>query len=187
MKIRICVLILILFCVALAGCRSENPGLRPGSTRPYTVWFSDPKDYYTNILTVAQAETPFTLVLPTYLPEGISPIPHLSGRARDEFDNEIPVRIEYKKVKDDNVMVDITEFNLEITTLPYDEDIYLEYSNNQVLEHQSKTVSMNGNGKITGDVVLYTYSWNNSGLCFNVSIREMEREEARKIVQSMIE
>jgi hypothetical protein len=186
MKIRLYLIILVLICLTLTGCRSDNTELLPGSIRPYTVWFSDPRDYNTNILSVAQAETPFTLVFPSYLPEGINPFPQIAGRAREEFDNEESVTITYKGAKSGDDMIIIEEYNLTYNVLPNDEDTYLSYSNIQVLEQESNGLDFNSEGKLI-TVVGYHYDWNMNGISFGVTVYEYERDEARRIVQSMIE
>jgi hypothetical protein len=176
---------MIITCLALAACSAHNTEQRPGFTRPYTVWWSNPREYNSNVLSVAQAETPFTIILPSYLPAGIYQTPHFAGPAQEEFDDNDSVRITYKRQRNGDDLIIIEETSKNITTYPGENYIYLMYLNTEVLEEKRTLLSFTGDGKSI-NVTGYLYAWNRNGLHFAVTVAEYERDEARKIVESMI-
>jgi hypothetical protein len=187
MKTKLLLIVEVLLCIALAACSSYDSEQQQGSSKPYTVWFTNPSEYHTNVLSVAQAETPFIIILPSYLPEDISHTPHLGGRAKSEFDDTYPVTIIYKNQRTDNDLINIDEYNLNITTLPSSKEIsYLRYLDTQVLEQASSGVTFAGDGKTTIPTAFYEYSWNRNGLHYDVKVTDHDRDEARKIIESMI-
>jgi hypothetical protein len=178
-------LTVILACLILAACSSNNPEQQPGSSRSYTVRFTDPAEYRTNVLSVAQTETPFTIIIPLYIPANIDPTPNFAGRARNEYEVRVPLLITYKRQTSDSDIVLIQELNSTIKTVPLSEDIYLTYLDTQVLEQKLTLVSFNSEGSqilVPGQ----GYDWNRNGIHFDLTVRELDRDEARKIVESMI-
>jgi hypothetical protein len=178
--------ILILFTIQISSCRStENDG-NPVTPSPYTIWFSNPREYHTNVLAIAQAETPFTIILPTYLPEELDPYPDIEGRAKSEFVDLEPVTITYSRNKSGYLPVSIMEYNMTMITTPSSdyEFEYLLYWDIQVLEKKTKAFSFHDSTAV--DVLEFIYKWNQNGLHYIVCIPEFDREEARKIIESMI-
>jgi hypothetical protein len=68
--------------------------LPPLACIPQTYWLSETY-YRTNVLEVAQEQTPFTIVLPTYLPSNLDPAPYIEGYAKDYFEDDDPLSIMY--------------------------------------------------------------------------------------------
>ena len=85
MKIVPMLLAVAIACLALTtSCRPDTAEGQWDSQQLWTVWFSDPKEYATTDIRVAQKETPFTIILPTYVPDGFDPLPTIQGRAKAE-------------------------------------------------------------------------------------------------------
>lgn len=184
--ILLVIVLFVLSSLLCAGCNSDNLSIRSGSTSPYTVWWNDPHEYNTNVLSIAQKQTPFSIVLPSYLPDDISPIPHFSGRALDEWDDDISLIVSYRNIKPGSEMIIIEEYNVIITVVPGEDSEYLMFGDTQVLERRDTALSMDENDQFI-DVDAYYYSWNSNGIHFDVSISDYDNEEARNVVRSMIE
>ena len=125
------ILSLFLFCGCLDNTETE------------TIWFE--VGYRTNDVEVAQQETPFNIVLPTYVPDDLDPVPYIEGRSKDYFRDDWPITILYYKCEpdpdDENMRYATTplwieESNREITALPSGDSVYLTISGIEVLEEE---------------------------------------------------
>jgi len=132
-------------------------------------------------LSVAQQETPFTIVLPKYTPNDLLPFPVLQGTVKSEFKDNRPIRIMYYRSGEDFNPILIEEYNIFITRQPSDGFSYISISDVEVLE-ESTTMAKD----ITNFVPSYNYSWNYHNTHYNVMIAEYQREECRKVIESMI-
>lgn len=163
------------------ACTSEQKA----DSEFYTIWFKDSQEYRTNDMEVAQKETPFTIILPTYLPVDLIIHPFFEGRARSAFSDDIPLSIMYYRTGDSFPYVDIEEYSKSISILSSDNSNYLELSDIEVLEQETAQFSFTSMGEATF-IPGFTYAWNNDGVYFYVRIMEYQLDEARKIVESMI-
>jgi hypothetical protein len=148
----------------------------------WTTWFDNPKEYATNNLDVAQEETPFTIILPSYLPYDLNPIPVIQGRAKSEFLNQEPITINY--YKNGGQIITILEYNMVMETVRENDSTLLVFGNIEVLEMTTSRVSVIDKKYITEPG--YVYNWNKGGVHYNLHIFEFARDEGRKIVESMI-
>jgi hypothetical protein len=188
MNTRIILLTVVLTCLIMAGCGSNNEK----TPRPYTVWWSNPKGYNTNVLSVAQKETPFTIILPSYFPADVIPVADISGLAKSEFNSEVPVSIQYKRHRQDGdrTMVEptiiIEEYSQIKDYLPDIDDIFLTFNDIQVLEMKNNAGLMNSKG-MAFMVSSLIYSWNYKGIHYHVTTISYECDKARKIIESMVQ
>lgn len=179
-----CIVGFIVSAAILGACGYGQPGTKGDSARPWTVWFTNPREYATNSLDVAQRETPFTIVLPTHVPADLAPLPIIQGRAKSDFDNTVPVRISYRRGDTELVIIEESNMTFPISSPSDNRSRYLDYSGTQVLEFET-TWLWPRDGAIV-DVPAFIYSWNKGGVHFLVDIIEYDRDEARKIVESLI-
>jgi hypothetical protein len=191
MKSNIYLYATICVCLILAGCGAENPEQQTKTPRPITVWDDNHKAYYTNVVSVAQAETPFPIVLPSYLPADVIPGIYFRGRAKSEFIDDDPVEITFKRDRkegDGGVIEEsiIIEEYSEIQNFLHESDaISFTYLGTQVIEEKGSAMSMTGQG-VAFSVSSHTYFWNKNGVQFVVTIISYETDEARNIIESMI-
>ena len=164
----VCVLILVSSCNVPNGTSSSNVG---------------------GIIENLQKEVPFTIVIPAYLPVGISPYPTgILGPGKGRFsDSSIMVGFGYSKKGSNTEGIDIYEENYEVTFIPsYPSSVYLNIRGVQVLEEESELVlpseSPSENKILNG----YFYGWNRNGINFELTIYGYEIDEGRKVVESMI-
>lgn len=148
----------------------------------WTTWFENPKEYATTNLDVAQKETPFTIILPSYLPNDLNPIPVIQGRAKSEFFNEEPITINY--YKNGGQIITILEYNMVMETVGENDSTLLVFENIEVLEMTTSRISVIEKKYSTEPG--YVYNWNKGGVHFNLHIFEFPRNEGRNIVESMI-
>jgi hypothetical protein len=167
----------------MVACLGNQAG-SGNSSRPWTVWFQNPKEYATNDLEVAQRETPFTIILPKYVPEDVSNMPIFQGRAKIDFQNNVPVKISYKMKGTDSLIIEETQKTIIVLPTSDNTSRYLEYDNVQILEQDSEWSFPTNNGTIK--VPRHIYNWNKDGISFDVLVLGHERAEARKVVDSMV-
>jgi hypothetical protein len=152
---------------------------------PDTIWFSNPNSYRTNVLDIAQKETPFTIVLPTYVPNDIIPFPYIEGLAKSDFRDDLPVRIMYYTARYASNPIYIEESQGAKGTLPAGDYSYLAISGIEVLEDKTQSPWVT-DPKTISFVQCLDYSWNKDDVHYYVSVYEYQPNEARKIVESMI-
>jgi hypothetical protein len=180
-KSVVSILLSILYVLVL--CNSCNTQKPTNSSRYYTVWFSNPKEYRTNDITTAQKETPFTIILPIYLPKEFSTLPDFAGLAKKDFNNESPITITYQSYK--RVPIVIEEYNEIHNVIPSAVvSTYLIYSDVQVLEQETQLMSIKDDQSTL--VPGFIYTWNKNNVHFEVTIAEYGKEEAQKVIGSMI-
>lgn len=148
-----------------------------------TIWFEDTHEYRTNNPEVAQNETPFTIVLPTYLPEDLTIHPFFEGHSKSAFRDDIPVRIMYYRHSEDFSYIYIREYNQVFEILPSDEGNYILFSEVKVLEQDIEIFVFSGD---SNNIPGFLYTWNRSDVHFEVEIYDYQRDIAREIIESMI-
>jgi hypothetical protein len=156
-----------------------------------TMWFDDPPGFITRNLEIAQNETPFTIILPTYTPDDFILPPHIRGHLKeaynqsDIFSPALSIDITYYRSGQGFPAAIFREYNTSITQIPRREYTFFNIHGVEVLEHEyeqlmfseSETYFMPG----------FSYSWNFDGRHFRINIYEYEQDECRKIVESMIQ
>jgi hypothetical protein len=145
-------------------------------------WFVDENGHFhTNDVKLAQKEIPFTIVVPTYIPDVFvtNYQYEIIGPFKNILPNNIEVEIQYW---DDKHQIYISEYNIKEVMLPNEElkPIYFEVARIRVLRQTTGLTS--SSGRIEG----LSFDWNTNGLTFEVEIFNIPEEEGRKIVESMI-
>ena len=97
--------LLLVSCIFISGCISEvndthqsEELTKDTQTTDSVHWFRDNKGrFYTNDVNLAQREIPFTIVVPSYIPEcfGTDYLYEITGPYIDESRNIIEVKIRY--------------------------------------------------------------------------------------------
>ena len=169
-------LILLLVFSAIPGC-TQGPA-------EDIFWVVDSQGmFHTSDLERAQQEIPFTIIVPTYLPDNLDPdSPYeIGGPLNDSSENEnITVWISYRA--EGEHIIEIEENSETFIMLPTSEfnPIYLDIAGVQVLQQETY---LYGGTTIEG----IRFDWNQGGLTFSVLVFSYSQEEAIKIVESMIE
>jgi len=119
-----------------------------------------------------QKELPFTLIVPTYFPHGLSPTSINIGKpTHDNDSNTTVVRIVYS-IRGTGKTIDIQEDNL-------DEIMLASGISETFIVDNVKVLSQEINSE-------YLYSWNNNGVAFTLDLYGWGNDEGQKIVESMI-
>jgi hypothetical protein len=165
----------------ITSCSINKAENNTGKT--FTVWWSDPDEYNTNVLSVAQEETPFTIILPEYLPDSIATGPIFSGPAKNEFKENASLSISYRGREGKSI--EILEYSKK-QSLPLNDDAtHFYYLATEVVEIYFNEIDFNDNGS-TLFIPVYAYNWNWNDIHVDVTIYNYECDEARNIVKSMI-
>ena len=125
-RILVAILVLLMvLCVVLSGCISEVDDTdqsedlnKDTQTTDTSHWIRDSKGHFhTNDVNLAQREIPFTIVVPSYIPEcfGTDYLYEITGPYIDEFRNIIEVKIRYDK---DDYKIYISEQSRKSTMIP---------------------------------------------------------------------
>jgi hypothetical protein len=175
-------LALSILLVPLFACKTDSRD----TFRPQTILFEN--GYRTNVVGVAQKETPFTIILPTYVPDDLIFSPYLEGPKSDLWNEHNSIRIMYYTqyythgpYRTTPVMIE--ESNYEIYYLSPDR--YLTMSGIEVSETELE--SYWPTDLDTFSLVRHLrYDWNDNGVHYCVDTYDYDQSEARKIVESMI-
>jgi hypothetical protein len=152
------------------------------TTQPKEIWTTDlAGNINTNNLERIQNITPFTIVIPKYLPEELKQYPVWVIKEKNTDAPEITtIRLQYDNRSSTNIKaLDISEINSPKTGSSFHVDqneIY--YSGVKIDEIHNIDSQQN---------VEYTYDWYSRNIRFLCSITGYEQTEARKIATSMIE
>ena len=171
----------ILLLTQFLGCRCENEG---------TFWFTDPPEvFHTNDVERAQKEIPFIIILPTYIPDDIPSYPYMiEGPVRGTYpEDEIGIIVSYIANYVDGPTVYIKELNRVVVVYPppNSEAIYLDVGGIQILEHKTSILEVShssGSENVPG----FSYTWNRDEISFDVGVYRFDRDDARRIIESMI-
>jgi hypothetical protein len=174
--ILILIIALLLLTAFFSGCGAVK--------NSDTVWFIDPNgQFHTNDIKLAQREIPFTITLPSYLPNNIDPN---QVRIVGPFDESYEpywngIRIEISYVNGDS-RIYIDEKNVSLVMEPNNEakPVYHDIVGIRVLQ---QTAQLAGSSGITEGLA---YDWNYDKLTFSVQTFSISEEETFKIVESMV-
>jgi hypothetical protein len=158
----------------LSGCLIDT-----GSN---TFWVIDSDNHFhTTDIERAQNEVPFSIIFPTYLPDGMDPkSPNLiSGPIKALGYHEVEIIIDYV---DDDRRVYIYEQNVRLNWQPTEEldPIYLDIAGIKILCQKAQMLSSSGTTEGLG------FHWNQDSLTISVSIYSISQEEGIKIIESMV-
>lgn len=132
-----------------------------------------------------QKQVPFTIILPTYLPDGIGPDPFMQGPFK--IDEEILlVKIEYqKRPSDKHIFIEEknSSFNINSLPTPSSENTFLDINGITILEQKIPEVSPPPTSPTKYG---FAYSWHENGTDININIFGYDRDECREVVKSMI-
>jgi hypothetical protein len=167
---------LIIACISLSLCFSGC-----GSV-------DEPSGYDTQAIEKLQEEVPFAIVVPTYLPDDIGPDPYIV-QGPFKVDEEILwIEIEYQKRGGSGKVIIIDEqnsmFYVNADWASYPERTYLDIAGIKVREETTEAVPYPTDEPINYG---FRYVWNKGGTDFLVDIFGYEKDECRKIIESMIQ
>ena len=160
----------------LSACGGSGVYVNRGTGK---VWYVDDSGgVQTNDLVRLQQATPFTIVIPSYLPVEVSSAPvmfikTIGIRSEDDVD----VRFSYWN-SPKGVTIKETDYPSDL--IPNPGYSYIQINNINVLQMPSK----NFVGSVTVDV--YSYAWDKGGVSFTVDVWDYSEAESRKTVGSMI-
>jgi hypothetical protein len=176
MRSKLVYLGLILLLATLPGCTQ--------SSGEEIFWVVDSQGmFHTSDLERAQQEIPFTIILPTYLPDNLDPdSPYeIGGPVKGSSEDEnVRVWISYKA--EGERLIEIEENSRATIMLPTPSlnPVHLDIAGIQVLQQDTY---LYGETTIEG----LAFYWNQVGLTFSVLVFSYNQNEAIKIVESMIE
>lgn len=172
-------------CCAETGVDNTSPSTPPPAANGSIYWMEAQGRFCTNDLARAQAEIPFTILLPTYIPDKRedAPLPQIEGPLRiSSSDNEIEVIIRYLVYLGSDIPghVFITERNSPISLGDPELDPELE-----LIEICGKQVVKTEGNFALGPGVWFSFNLDN--IYFVVEVYNLPTEEAVKVVESLIE
>jgi hypothetical protein len=178
------ILVLGIGCLSRPAPDGRQPEL-PSPQDDALPWAEAYGQFYTRDVARAQAEIPFRIVLPSYVPErpGEARPPNLDGPLRDyQFDGRVELRIFYSVElgNEEPGLIYIVETNY--VRVPGDPRLNPDLKEGQI---RGKQVIWTEGDFGLGPGVKYYFSQDN--VYFSVGIYNFPREEAFKIVESMIE
>jgi hypothetical protein len=168
--ITISLIFMLLAASLLSGCNTD--------TNSDIYWFRDPVGFFhTNDLERAQEEIPFTIILPSYLPEdmGLSTL-KIYGPI------EINIGDYYQGIE------------VQISYISGEREIYIYEDNPGQIMHPNPDLEPSY-FKINGITVLrqatgikegLSYNWNHEKISYAVRVYRIDDDEAFRIVESMI-
>jgi len=140
--------------------------------------------FQTRILESAQKETSFTIVVPGYLPRDINPKPYIYGSRRSPPYNMM-IELQYVLKENNEIAIFIEENDVNIDFLPSQTDSSrFDFHGVNILE-QKTVIDLFGR-KGTEEMVGRSFSWNKETMSFRMQIFNYARDEALKIIESMI-
>ena len=141
--------------------------------------------FCTNDLARAQAEIPFTILLPTYIPDERQDalLPQIEGPLRtSDDDNEVEVIVRYAVYLDSDITGHIFIRERNSTLLPPDPELNPDY---EYLDIRGKRlVKTEGNFPLGSGIIFY---FSHDNIYFVVETYNLSAEEALKVVESMID
>lgn len=170
MKKAILLIITIFLLVSLLACGTSNTST------------SSTSNYDTHLIEIVQKQVSYTIVIPTYFPEGIQPYPAaVSGPAHEqELDSFEIIQINYQ---DKDNAIQIIEKYYTNTPLPSESTLtYLDIQGIKVSEETSQLLGRNPLHLLQG----LQYEWHKDGLNIQVGVFGFSQDECRKVVESMI-
>ncbi len=137
-----------------------------------------------------QGKVPFTIILPTYLPNDIGPQPYLVQGPFKMNGETLLVKIGYQKRGSDNdtfkgifIEEQNSSFYTNTDSESHPERTYLNFRGTKVHEEETEAVPYP-----PGDPVAhgFRYFWNRDGVDFHIDIFGYSKDECRKVIESMI-
>lgn len=174
----------IITCVILfLGCSN--------TTTHESFWYVDEYNaFHTNDIEKAQNEIPFKIIIPEYLPDTIPPEPYMiAGPIKGVVpDDETEIMISFPTNSEGDYLVNISEMNRNYTTSLSSgvENSLIDIGGFEVLEFNSGyyLTSPEGDSRY---VTAIEYEWNADNKHYSVRVSGYGKEEAVKIVESMID
>ena len=148
-----------------------------------TYWIESQGRFFTDDLARAQAKIPFTILLPTYFPDNTDHVPPMIDGPLDSNDNRIEVNIKYLLYLSDGIScpVIISESNYPSSLGDPELNPDLE-----LIEIDGKQVIKTKDNFSPEDEGAY-FSFKIEDIYIVVETRYLPVEEAKKIVESMIQ
>lgn len=150
-------------------------------------WVTDSSGAFTtNNIERAQEETPFRIIIPSYLPSGFFTDPLLRGSLKGVVpEDNVSILLNYKTKEAYGGMILIVEQSM--TMLPPDpslnpECMMIEIAGIETVECESKLPLPKPDGTAG-----FEFYWNQDGIFLIVSIYGYDHGESVKIVESMIQ
>ncbi len=172
----------ILGCIQNSTSKAQENDIVTPYQKDKSHWFVDENGHFhTDNVTLAQKKIPFTIVVPSYIPDVFvtNYQYEIIGPFKNILPNNIEVEIQYW---DNRHQIYISEYNIKEIMLPNQEfkPIYYSIAGIQVLKQITGFTT--SSGRIEG----LGFYWNINNLTFKVEIFNIPEEEGIKIVESMI-
>ena len=165
-------LLILVFLTAsfLFGCKRD--------TESDIYWFRDPVGFFhTNDLDRAQEQIPFTIILPTYLPEdmGLDALKIYGPREVNIGDDIRGTEVQISYISGDREIYIDEDDSGQVMHPASDSPVFLDINGMMILKQVSSIEERIG------------FDWNHDGIRYAVRVYSIDEEEAIKIVKSMIE
>jgi hypothetical protein len=173
-------IILLVNCITLCGCQDFKYSTSKGY---YWTVIPGTDKYQTNDISKAQAESPFLIVVPSYLPDELDRTPYsIRGDLKKAQEQQASINISYQgSVHNSYKNIRISESQTSYYVNSPTE--YITIGGIKVFIQSSVTVGLAGTQVISvPSTILF---WNKDGVDFTVTVDEYSRDEAIKIVESM--
>lgn len=186
---QICTLVVMtLTAIGITGCGSESESL---------AWETDQQGlFYTQDVSKAEEEVGFRILTPTYLPDNLCGPPHIIGPVQGSLwmsdnDDEVGVELTYGAPDTVEGLLILNEWNFEFG--PPDPNINEGYEvfridETEVVEKEHIETIVGGGGPDGFiDHPGFLFWWNDGDIYYQAGIYHYERDEAVRIIESMIE
>lgn len=153
-------------------------------------WFTDPPGtFHTNDVQKAQEEIPFQIILPAYVPVELESSPYIEGPVKGTCpDNSVGITVRYQAEETTGYYsLLIEEESGAITIYPASDARvrYIDIDGVHVMEQEYEQTTISPSGMNQRQA--FEYTWNRHNVHFEVIISGYDRDEATKIVESMIQ
>lgn len=182
-RLLICILsIITVSCIILPACDRTGTYYNPTTGK---VWSIDSSgNVQTNDFERLQRSTPFTIIVPDYVPDELLSVPVMYTKTVGmNAQNDVDIRFSYTN---STKSIHIEEVNYIYNWIPDERmnPVYFELDSVKVLREDYKR-NVPASGQLI-EVNVYSYTWNTNGVSFVVDIWDYSEAESRKVIESMI-
>jgi hypothetical protein len=140
-----------------------------------------------SIVKSLQKQVPFTIIVPSYLPSGFYPEPLEIGTPTEGLNDSIGISFTYKKRGNPLNMINVFEQNGTLIFHPSKpSSAFLNINGANVLEEDIEIIDPQGEQKDEQILTGFFYAWNSENVNLQVTILGYEKEECRKVIESMV-
>jgi hypothetical protein len=158
-------------------------------------WVREGLRFVSRDLEAAQEHIPFTIVLPSYLPDGVDRQPWIEGAFLDAYpelqdlypkDSAEVIVVYHNAESDVRVAIMVTEKNIRVEPPRPGSDsryAYVTVGECQVVEHEFVLPGADQHSELSG----FTFWWRQADVSFKAKVLSYDHDEAIKVIESMIE